>query len=108
MIQYLLRLFNISINKSIFPQCWELATVVPIHKSGDKMDVSSYRPISLTCVFCKVLVDQFLHRVININGWFYKGQYGFRAGFSCDSHLILLFQKISDEVDNGEELLPLL
>jgi len=37
------------------PDDWRRAIVTPIYKGGVASDASNYRPISLTCVFCKVM-----------------------------------------------------
>ena len=62
------------------PKAWTHAIVTPVYKSGDASDVSNYRPISLTCVACKIMeriivsdmLDYLrLHKVID------KRQHGF-------------------------------
>ena len=34
---------------------WTKAIIVPVHKKGESGDVANYRPLSLTCVACKLL-----------------------------------------------------
>ena len=46
--------FNTSFISGIIPQEWKLASVVPVHKKGDKDNVKNYRPISLTSLVMKV------------------------------------------------------
>ena len=48
-------LFQQSYNCGVVPTQWRQALVAPIHKSGLKSDPSNYRPISLTCICCKVI-----------------------------------------------------
>ena len=36
------------------PSVWKGANVTALHKKGSKTDPSNYRPISLTCILCKV------------------------------------------------------
>ena len=40
---------------STIPSQWKQALVSPTHKSGEKSDPSNYRPISLTCIACKIM-----------------------------------------------------
>lgn len=47
---YLTVLFRKSLNYSSLPQDWRSAVVVPIFKSGNRMLVNNYRPVSLTSV----------------------------------------------------------
>ena len=37
------------------PSVWKRATVMPVFKSGSSSLVKNYRPISLTCIFCKLM-----------------------------------------------------
>jgi len=53
MIPYLARLLEITMNNGTLPEDWKRATVVPIHKGGDRSLVTNCRPISLTSVVCK-------------------------------------------------------
>lgn len=48
-------LFNESLSTGIFPDLFKKAVVVPLFKSGDRLDISNYRPISLLSVFSKIL-----------------------------------------------------
>ena len=45
-----------------FPNKWRAAHVVPVFKSGSSAQVANYRPISLTCIACKLM-----ERIINVN-----------------------------------------
>ena len=48
-------LFQSSLNTGSIPQIWKHAHVAPIFKKGDRSAPVNYRPISLTCVCCKLL-----------------------------------------------------
>ena len=37
------------------PAVWRTANVCPVFKKGSKGDPGNYRPISLTCILCKVM-----------------------------------------------------
>jgi len=50
---YLARLLDITISNGTIPRDWKKATVVPIHKLGDRLVVKNYRPVILTSVACK-------------------------------------------------------
>ena len=47
-------IFNASLHQGKLPVDWKTATVVPVFKKGSRTDPVNYRPISLTCVCCKV------------------------------------------------------
>ena len=48
-------IFNISLQTGIIPDIWKLATVVPVFKKGSPGFPYNYRPISLTCIACKLI-----------------------------------------------------
>ena len=48
-------LFQISLEKGVFPDDLKIAKVTPIYKTGDNSDVSNYRPISVLPCFSKIL-----------------------------------------------------
>jgi len=73
------------------PAEWKLANITPVLKTGIASDVSNYRPISLTSVFCqlfervlqeKVLVYLFNNKLIS------KQQHGFLAKHSTCTQLL--------------------
>ena len=53
-IRPLCLLFNISLRQSVFPACWKLSVMFPVHKKGDKRDVQNYRGITSLCACSKV------------------------------------------------------
>ena len=52
LLEPLTKLFNFSLIERKVPSIWKEAYIVPIHKKGLQNEVSNYRPISLTSVFC--------------------------------------------------------
>ena len=51
----LLFIFNQSLTTGTFPDSLKIARVVPIFKTGDKQEMSNYRPISILPCFSKLL-----------------------------------------------------
>ena len=48
-------LFQKSIFTGKIPTDWTKANVSPVFKKGSKSGPANYRPISLTCILCKVM-----------------------------------------------------
>ena len=48
-------IFEKSLATGKLPSDWTKANVTPIFKKDEKSDPSNYRPISLTCILCKVM-----------------------------------------------------
>ena len=48
-------LFNQSLESGTIPDDWSKASISPVFKKGSVLDAANYRPVSLTCVACKLL-----------------------------------------------------
>ena len=48
-------IYQASLEQGVMPQDWRNALIVPIFKNGCRSQPSNYRPISLTCIVCKIL-----------------------------------------------------
>ena len=98
-------LFNLSLFSGKFPDCWKLARVAPIVKSGHRDDRSNYRPISvlpfISRLFEKLLYNQF-YDYLNTNNLIYQHQSGFRPLHSVVTCLMLNTNKWYLTIDKGE------
>ena len=95
------RLFKSIYDTGLVPNEWKEANVVPIHKKGDKCDITNYRPISLTCLVSKIMEriiqDELLARTRDqLN----EHQHGFLANKSCTTNLISLSDSINTALHN--------
>ena len=76
-------LYQKSFNTGILPGIWKKAIVIPIYKGkGTQFDVNNYRPISLTCVLCKVMESIIRNQIVvhcDSNKLISDAQHGFRS-----------------------------
>jgi hypothetical protein len=86
------------------PPEWKLANVAPIFKKGSKGCAGNYRPVSLTCVLCKVM-ESILRDAIVIHlkkfNLIRHSQHGFMAGRSCLTNLLEYLEELTHLVDQG-------
>ena len=70
----------------------------PISKKGSKLQAVNYRPVSLTCITCKlfehIICMQILahledHKILT------DLQHGFMSGRSCETQLVTTFQDLA-------------
>ena len=101
----LVHICNRSFETGIFPSELKIANVVPIYKSGDEMVFSNYRPVSVLPVFSKLLERLVYNRLIshiNENKLLYEYQFGFQKGKSTYLAIMMLVDKITEALDQGE------
>ena len=104
-------MFKVSIQRGIFPDIFisrynnfQIAKVTPIFQSGDKDNVSNYRPISILPVFSKVLERIMYNRVYNhldSKGLLYEKQFGFQRNNSTEHIILQLTQDITGFFEKG-------
>ena len=93
-------IFEQSLNTGDLPAEWTLANVSPIFKKGSKLQAVNYRPVSLTCISCKLFehivckhilghLEPEDHEILT------DLQHGFRSGRSCETQLITTFHDIA-------------
>lgn len=86
-------IFEKSLETGTLPKDWVSARVSPIFKKGDKSDPANYRPISLTCILCKLMehiMSSNLTWDFNKNNILDDLQHGFREKRSSETQLIQL------------------
>ena len=94
-------LFNISFVTGCIPDEWKLASVVPVHKKGDKGCVDNYRPISLTCLIMKVF-ERCIHLELYhaCESLLDPRQHGFLIGKSCTTQMVPFIDELSLALNN--------
>ena len=89
-IDKLTYVFNLRIEKNVFPSELKKAEVVPLPKSADKTNPTNYRPTSLLSVLSKLL-EKHVHVYLNdyLEKWqlLHPFQSGFRRKYSCNTVL---------------------
>jgi hypothetical protein len=76
-------LFNKSVTTGIVPSYWRTAHVSPVYKKGIKYNPENYRPISLTCICCKLLEHLIVKHIMShadTHNILYPLQHGFCTG----------------------------
>lgn len=104
----LVHLLNLSLNQGVFPDELKLAKVIPLFKGGDMSIFNNYRPISVLSVLSKVFERIFYNRLLeflNQENILYDNQFGFRKSHSTQMPLILLVDKIINEIECGNFVL---
>jgi len=86
----LMILFNLSMSSGTYPKYFKKCMVTPIHRQGDKLLCSNYRPISLSLSLSKIYEKCIKYRIISFldkNSFFSYNQFGFLKGkFTSDAH----------------------
>jgi len=97
-------IFNATLNTGRLPEQWKYANITAIFKKGDKKDPGNYRPVSLTCIVCKVLESIIRTEIIKhmrTNSLFSPKQYGFINGRSTVLQLLKVLDEWTEIIDNG-------
>ena len=103
----LAKLFNLSLLSGILPEVWKTSFITVIFKKGRKDIVSNYRPISLTCIVCKIMEsiirDNIMIYMLS-NSLFSSYQYGFIKGRSTILQLLKIIDDWVNALDSGSQI----
>ena len=101
-------LCNRSLTDGVFPNELKLANVLLLFKSGDDMLFNNYQPVSLLCTLPKVFEKVIYSRLLSFlesQKIPIKKQFGFRRLRSSYMTLMLMVDKITKVLDNGDYII---
>jgi len=100
-------IFDTSYNQGEVPEDWKMSSVSVIFKKGKKSSVENYRPISLTCIMCKIMESLIRDQIMNYfqeNKLFSACQYGFIKGRSAVLQLLKIMDDWTSSLDHGNQI----
>ncbi|GFS37401.1 putative RNA-directed DNA polymerase from transposon BS [Trichonephila inaurata madagascariensis] len=96
----LLHICNLSWKTGKLPRQGKLAIIIPIHKPNKNAGLTTnYRPISLTCITCKLMECMVLRRWthhLHTNNLMPSEQFAFRKGHSTVDQILYFTQCVRD------------
>jgi hypothetical protein len=100
----LAHIFNLSLESGVFPSILKQCRVIPIFKSGNRLDCDNYRPISLLSSISKLLEkivsEKLLYHLLE-NDLLYTHQYGFLPKKSAEHNLMHILNYVSAALNDG-------
>ena len=104
-------LFNSVLNFEEIPGQWKTSLLIPLYKGKgkDKSDPSSYRPVSLIPVFCKIFEKVLLNRVttefqLRLIDFPSNQQNGFQRNLSCLTTAFNMQETVYYQIENNSDV----
>ena len=101
------RIFQLSLDTGEVPAAWRRVNVTPIFKKGNRKEPGNYRPISLTCICCKLVEKSIRLTMVNHmaeNNLLTYDQHVFWSGRSCTTQLRCLIETWTDQLEKGVDI----
>ena len=98
-------LFQKSMTHGTLPSIWKEANVTPLFKKGQKSKANNYRPVSLTCILCKIMesiIRDNLVKYLETNNFLSDFQHGFVSKRSCSTNLLATLDAWTEIIDSGD------
>ena len=96
-----------TIESGAIPEAWKKATISPVYKKSDRSDPANYRPVSLTCISCKILehiINRHILDHLDKHNILADAQHGFRKRRSCETQLLLTCHDLASVVNNSGQV----
>lgn len=106
----LAHLCNVCLRQGVFPALLKKAIIHPIYKSGEKTDISNYRPISILTAISKILekiINNRLLGFLNKYELLSPCQFGFRAERSTEDAVLTLTNYVVKKLDKRKKCLTI-
>ena len=101
-VNALVELFRVCTDSGMLPNVWKSANLSALFKSGSKTDPLNYRPVSLTCILCKVYERIISSSIVEfVDNKVSQHQHGFVKGKSCLTNLLETMDCVIDLLDEG-------
>jgi Reverse transcriptase (RNA-dependent DNA polymerase)/Endonuclease-reverse transcriptase len=101
----LLRIFNLSLSKGIFPSIWKNSFLVPIFKSGKRNDIANYRGVAILSCFAKLFeVIAYGYIFFSVKSVIPTSQHGFVHGRSTVTNLIEFISFVTKKIEAGAQI----
>ena len=103
-VPYLETLYNKCMRSGVYPDCFKTAQVTPLFKGGDKLDLGSYRPISLLPALGKLFEKIILVRMmyfLDKHDLISNHQFGFRPKYTTEYAILDVYEKLLSNMDRG-------
>ena len=97
-------IFNKLLQTGTVQEVWKTANVSAVFKKGQQYDPGNYRPVSLTCLCCKMLEHTMVSNVMkHVDKYSILSdcQHGFHARRSCKTQLVTLQHDLASTLDKG-------
>lgn len=101
----LAKLINNMLSTGVFPQSLKKGKIIPIYKSGDKVNVANYRPITTLSTFAKIyekILSTRLTKFIEKTFQFDKRQYGFQSNSNTQAAITHVLNFIANNLDQHQ------
>ena len=99
------KLFRKCYETGCLPDVWKTAKINALYKKGSKCEAKNYRPISLTCILCKVFEKIIRNHILkHFEPFVHSSQRGFLSGKSCLSNLLNCFEKVDELLENNDNV----
>ena len=99
-------LFQQSIDTGQVPSDWNQANICPLFKKNDRTIPSNYRPVSLTCILCKMLEHIICSNVMDHlenNTLLNERQHAFRKQHSCETQPVNIINESATSIDKCKQ-----